>query len=93
MTRDHQRDRGGVLGRWPGYVNFQKVIFGVGSRFPDTSALSLWLITVKQSVALHLEVRFIDESNFVNKRKGFIVKDIPDWEIDSSISLDFPLLS
>ena len=39
-------------------------------------------------VALTLEVRFIDESDFVNKIKGFIVKDNPDWEIDSSISLD-----
>ena len=46
------------------------------------------MITVKQSVALHLEVRFIDESDFVNKRKGFTVKDNPNWEIDSSISLD-----
>ena len=69
-------------------MNFTKVIFGVGSRFPETSALSLWLITVKQSVALHLEVRFIDESDFLNNRKGFIVKDNPNWEIDSSISLD-----
>ena len=33
-------------------------------------------------------MRFIDGSDFVNKRKGFIVKDNPDWEIDSSISLD-----
>ena len=76
------------MGRWPGYVNFTKVIFGVGSRFPETSALSLWLITEKQSVALRLEVRFIGESGFVNERKGFIVKDNPDWEIDFSISLD-----
>ena len=40
-------------------------------------------------MGLRVEVRFIDESDFVNKRKGFIVKDNPDWEIDSSISLDF----
>ena len=39
-------------------------------------------------MALRLEVCFIDESDSVNKRKGFIVKDNPDWEIDSSISLD-----
>ena len=65
-----------------------KVIFGVGSRFPETSALFLWVITVKQSMALHVEMRFIDESDFLNKRKGFIVKDNPDREIDSSISLD-----
>ena len=38
---------------------------------------------------LRVEVRFIDEGDFVNKRKGFIVKDNQDWEIDSSISLDF----
>ena len=57
------------------YLNFTKVIFGVGSRFPETSALSLRLIIVKQSVALRLEVSFIDESDFENKRNGFIVKD------------------
>ena len=39
-------------------------------------------------MVLRVEVRFIDESDFVNKRKGFIVKDNPDWEIDFSISLD-----
>ena len=78
----------GSFRRWLGYVNFTKVIFGVGSRFPETSALSLWLITEKQSVALRLEVRFIDESELINKRKGFIIKDNPDWEIDFSISLD-----
>ena len=38
-------------------------------------------------------VRFIDESDFINKRKGFIVKDNPDWEIDSSISSDFADIS
>ena len=69
-------------------MNFTKVIFGVGSRFPETSALSLWVITVKQAMALRVEMRFIYESDFVNKRKGFIVKDNPDWEIDSSTSLD-----
>ena len=35
-----------------------------------------------------VEMPFIDESDFVNTRKGFIVKDNPDWEIDSSILLD-----
>ena len=39
-------------------------------------------------MAFHLEVRFIDESDFVNKIEGFIVKDNPHCEIDSSISLD-----
>ena len=37
---------------------------------------------------IHGVERFIDESDFVNKRKGFSLKDNPDWEIDSSISLD-----
>ena len=70
-------------------MNFTKVVLGVGSRFPETSALSLWVIAVKQSMALRVEMRFVDESEFVNRRKGFIVKDNPDWEIGSSISLDF----
>ena len=39
-------------------------------------------------MALRVEMRFIYESDFVNKRKGFIVKDNPDWEIVSSTSLD-----
>ena len=39
-------------------------------------------------MALRVEMRLIYESDFVNTRKGFIVKDNPDWEIDSSISLD-----
>ena len=38
-------------------------------------------------------MRFIDESDFVNKMKGFIVKGNPNWEIDSSISLDFADIS
>ena len=56
-------------------------------RFSETFALFLWVITVtKQSMALRVDVRFIDESDFVNKRRAFIVKDNPDWEIGSSIS-------
>ena len=35
-----------------------------------------------------LSVSFIDESDFINKREGSFKKDNPDWEIDSSISLD-----
>ena len=35
-----------------------------------------------------VEVRFIDQSDFVNKRNGFILKGCPDWELDSTISLD-----
>ena len=41
-------------------------------------------------MALHLEVRFIDETDFVNKRKGFmtfIVEDNPNWEIDRFLGL------
>ena len=45
--------------------------------------------TVKQSMALRVEARFIDKSDFVNKRKDFIAKDNPVWETDSAISLDF----
>ena len=55
------------------------VIFGVGNRFPDTSALSLRVV---------VEERFIDEGDFVNKGKGFTVKDNLDCLIDSSVSLD-----
>ena len=42
----------------------------------------------KAILMLRVEMPFIDESDFVNKRKGFTVKDNPDWEIDSSILLD-----
>ena len=45
--------------------------------------------TVKQSMTLPVEARFIEKSYFVNKRKDFIAKYNPVWEIDSSISLDF----
>ena len=34
-----------------------------------------------------MEVHFINESDFVNNRKGFIFTDNPDWETDSSILL------
>ena len=33
-------------------------------------------------------VRFIDESDFVNKRIGFILRDCSDWEPDSTILLE-----
>ena len=39
-------------------------------------------------MAPHMEVRFIDESDFVNKGNGFVLKDCPDWELDSTISLE-----
>ena len=35
-----------------------------------------------------VEVRFIDESDFVNKGNGFTLRDCSDWELDSSISLE-----
>ena len=35
-----------------------------------------------------MEVRFIDESDFVNKGNGFILRDCSDWELDSTISLE-----
>ena len=43
-------------------------------------------------MASHVEVRFIDESNFVINGKGFILKDDADnldWEVDSTISLEW----
>ena len=33
-------------------------------------------------------VRFIDESDFVNKWIGFILRDCSGWELDSTISLE-----
>ena len=36
-----------------------------------------------------VEVRFIDQSDFVNKGNGFLLKGCPaDWELDSTISLE-----
>ena len=40
-------------------------------------------------MALRVEARFTDKSDFVNNRKDFIAKDNPVSEIDSAISLDF----
>ena len=39
-------------------------------------------------MASRVEVRFINQSDFVNKRNGFLLKGGPDWELDSSISLE-----
>ena len=39
-----------------------------------------------------VELRFIDQSDFVNKGNGFILKDCPDWELDSTISLELTAL-
>ena len=38
-------------------------------------------------MASRVEVRFIDESDFVNKGIGFILRDCSDWELDPTISL------
>ena len=35
-----------------------------------------------------LVVRFIDESDFVNKGIGLILRDCSGWELDSTISLE-----
>ena len=35
-----------------------------------------------------VEARFIDESDFANKGKGFILRDFSDWKLDSTISLE-----
>ena len=39
-------------------------------------------------MASHVEVRFIDQSDFVDKGSGFLLKGSPDWELDSTISLE-----
>ena len=39
-----------------------------------------------------MEVCFIDESDFVDKGNGFILKDCPDWELDFTISLELTYL-
>ena len=33
-------------------------------------------------------VRFINKSDFVNKENGFVFKSCPEWELDSTISLE-----
>ena len=35
-----------------------------------------------------VEVRFIDKSDFVKKGNSFILRDCPDWELDSTILLE-----
>ena len=35
-----------------------------------------------------VEVRFINQSDFVNKGNGFLLKGCPDWKLDSTISLE-----
>ena len=39
-------------------------------------------------MASSMVVRFIDESDFVNKWIGFILRDCSGWELDSTILAD-----
>ena len=46
-----------MLGRWPGYVNFTKVIYGIGSQIPERSAHSDRLIKASSSLANRARVQ------------------------------------
>ena len=39
-------------------------------------------------MASRVEVRCINQNDFVNKGNGFLLKGCPDWELDSTISLE-----
>ena len=39
-------------------------------------------------MASRVEVRFINESDFLNKGNGFILRDCSNWKLDSTISLE-----
>ena len=39
-------------------------------------------------MASRVEVSFIDQSDFVNKGNGFLLRGCPVWELDSTISLE-----
>ena len=39
-------------------------------------------------MASRVEARFIEQSDFVSKRNGFLLKVCPDWELDFTISLE-----
>ena len=39
-------------------------------------------------MASRVEVRFINQSDFVNKGNGFLLKGCPDWELDSTLGLE-----
>ena len=39
-------------------------------------------------MASRVGVRFIDQSDFVDKGNGFLLKGSPDWELDSTLSLE-----
>ena len=81
-------------------MNFTKVIFRsirrlnlIGSWSAERSAKFCSVLSRMDNVrmASRVEVCFIGESDFVNNEKDFILKDNPDnpdWEIDSTISLE-----
>ena len=68
------------------YVNFTKVEL-IGNWFPQKSA-NFYSERCQEIMASLAEVRFIDESDFVNKGNGFILRDCSDWELDSTIPLE-----
>ena len=68
------------------YVNFTKVEL-IGNWFPQKSA-NFYSERCQEIMASLAEVRFIDDSDFVNKGNGFILRDCSDWELDSTISLE-----
>ena len=39
-------------------------------------------------MAYRVEVRFVDQSDFVKIGNGFPLKGFPNWELDSTISLE-----
>ena len=43
-------------------------------------------------MASRVEVRFINQGDFVTKGNGFLLKGSPDWELDSTISLEMTYL-
>ena len=68
------------------YVNFTKVEL-IGNWFPQKSA-NFYSEHCQEIMASLAEVRFIDDSDFVNKGNGFILRDCSDWELDSTIPLE-----
>ena len=73
-------------------MNFTKVIFRPIERlnlseigFPRSP--QTFIQRCQEIMASRVEVRFIDESDFVNKGNGFILRDCSDWKLDFTISL------
>ena len=50
--------------------------------------LQTFIQRCQEIMASRVEVRFINQSDFVNKGNGFLLKGCPDWELDSTISLE-----